>query len=295
MLLEKVQDEDKFFFKKVCANDFCAENLLSCFTEKDLIQIFNDVARGHLNNDEFIFMEFLNNGRSVYPECSLIKDFSLASSLEELEALISRGSFSVRLNNIHRVSNELMKWCEKTFSTNHRVFTINLYASPSGSEPGLGYHSDHERVYVWQCKGEKKWFFPINSKDLPLKTFKPSSIFNASNMKAIEFVSKEGECLLVNPGVVHRAVNSGKRPSFHLTFAEDVLTVDVFLKYLYSDLISVLDSAVEYNIDDLERSAELIWKFFHERSAGEYVDEKTLMRKLQWAKLLKNGKNKRSL
>lgn len=186
-----------------------------------LFKIFKDVAREHQKGDRYIYLEIIENGNLNQDASVLASEILECVDEKKLFQWLGSFNFSIRLNNIQRVDQQINEICQNHFKENGTALSCNGYFSPAGVD-GLDIHSDDQDLDLLQILGEKDWFIYLSADGSELKCFSSLSIRKKLDPKIYKKVSlREGEILELEAGVLHSA-KSNASDSFHINFAENV-------------------------------------------------------------------------
>jgi ribosomal protein L16 Arg81 hydroxylase len=170
------------------------------------------------NNDEYITLNFFLNGvqHSGIPRDEIFSKLGVLSEVEFSSALPS----SFRITNVQRLDPVLQAYCLELQERFVRAVSCNLYFTPGSARNCFAYHADHQETFIIHLYGSKRWSFPLDEAQVPIRCLRESFIDNKKLTDAVMTMDvTPGQQLYVPYALVHKAEIIGDGPAIHLTFA----------------------------------------------------------------------------
>ena len=207
-----------------------------------------------------------NVSMSAFKDDEVYEDIDLYTFIKNLNANnieenLSSLPCSLRITNVQMLSTELKKICIQLYKETGFPVTVNMYVTPGAGKNCFSYHSDPQETLVYQVRGNKKWFIPLdkNSKKIIGITGAPPE--DVDQLENFEFkISKDNFAFLPH-GMFHKAEAFEGDLSIHITFA--------FLTYFKTQFQLFLDDEIR-NILNIQ---ETYYEKLNEGSLEDWINQ----------------------
>jgi hypothetical protein len=231
--LNQLKDDDQL----TLATHLMAPNeLFFPLTELSYPDIIKAYLKHYSPGIKAVLSAFLE-GETLVPS---LDDLKLCLDPEGLNKL----GHSIRITHLETFYPPIMELCKQIYKQQNILLTCGIYITPNENSQCFLYHCDHQHILAYQLAGEKLWSFPKRAGEFVREyTIKPA-LNTLINEQRIQFETtditlKTGELLFVPYAYSHRAHNQATKPSAHLTFAEDDVTIRDFVSFVALEVLGV--------------------------------------------------------
>lgn len=190
------------------------KQIIDSFSLSKINQYFELLKNGIKEKPEYLTLDFFKEGASVP---GIDKDNFIAVVSRDYQ-YINQFQFSTRITNVQLLDSEIKNFTKKMYQVTGIPFTCNLYITPNSESNCFVYHTDYQITIIAQLTGKKIWHFP-KEEDESLKYNLQQHFSNQKFENEHIFEVQRGDIFTFGQNSIHRAYQSGKEMSIHLTFA----------------------------------------------------------------------------